>query len=124
MNYGHTVGHVIEVLSDYVIPHGQAVAIGVIVANELAKKRGYLSAEQVSDLDVPLVEFLSEEIRKSLKNLRTEKIAELLKMDKKAIGSNVSFVMISKLGETFFLKLSIDDEFVSELNHILGSIIK
>ncbi|MFA6424401.1 MAG: 3-dehydroquinate synthase family protein [Candidatus Magasanikbacteria bacterium] len=124
MNYGHTVGHAIEVLSDYVIPHGQAVAIGVIVVNTLAMKRGDLNNELAGEIQKPLVGLLSDEIKDSLRNLKTEKIADLLKMDKKAIGSMVNFVLIKKLGDTFFLKINIDNEFVSELNNILSSILK
>ena len=43
LNYGHTIGHAIEVLSNYKIPHGQAVIIGMLVVNKLALDRGVLN---------------------------------------------------------------------------------
>ena len=36
LNLGHTFGHAIELLSDYRIPHGEAVAIGLVQAAEYA----------------------------------------------------------------------------------------
>lgn len=36
LNYGHTVGHAVEKLSDFTIPHGRAVAIGMAAAAKLA----------------------------------------------------------------------------------------
>ena len=36
LNYGHTFGHAVELLSNYTLPHGQAVAIGMAAAGELA----------------------------------------------------------------------------------------
>jgi len=35
LNYGHTVGHAVETLSDYASRHGEAVAIGMVYAAKL-----------------------------------------------------------------------------------------
>lgn len=42
-NYGHSFGHAIEVSSDYKIPHGIAVTIGMDMANYVAMKMGWIS---------------------------------------------------------------------------------
>jgi 3-dehydroquinate synthase len=42
LNYGHTLGHAIERVEDYRIRHGEAVAIGMVYAAELARLAGRL----------------------------------------------------------------------------------
>ena len=36
MNYGHSIGHAIEILANHKIPHGQAVSIGIMIENKIA----------------------------------------------------------------------------------------
>jgi len=42
LNFGHTIGHGIEQVSDYTIPHGEAVAFGCLVEAHLSQRLGYL----------------------------------------------------------------------------------
>lgn len=44
-NYGHSFGHAIEFATNYLIPHGVAVTIGMDLANFLSAKLGYTSIE-------------------------------------------------------------------------------
>jgi len=39
LNYGHTIGHGFEVAAEYTLPHGEAVALGMISASHLARER-------------------------------------------------------------------------------------
>ena len=41
--YGHTVGHAIELAAEGRVPHGEAVGLGMIVAAEVASRLGRLS---------------------------------------------------------------------------------
>ncbi len=51
LNYGHTFGHVIENITGYKkYLHGEAVAIGIVMANELAKNLGLLSEDDAIGL--------------------------------------------------------------------------
>ena len=45
LNFAHTFGHALESVSDYAAPHGSAVAIGMMIANEISVQRGFLSKE-------------------------------------------------------------------------------
>ncbi len=45
LNFAHTFGHAVESASGYAVPHGQAVSIGMIIANIVSKNRGLLSAD-------------------------------------------------------------------------------
>jgi 3-dehydroquinate synthase len=40
LNFGHTIGHAIELAADYRILHGEAVAIGMVLESELAERLG------------------------------------------------------------------------------------
>jgi 3-dehydroquinate synthase len=42
LNYGHTLGHAIEVVQDYKIPHGEAVAVGMMFAGAVGRLAGRL----------------------------------------------------------------------------------
>ena len=39
LNYGHTIGHALEAAADYTLQHGQAVALGMLAAAGLSRKR-------------------------------------------------------------------------------------
>ncbi len=43
LNFGHTVGHAIELVSGFSIPHGEAVAIGMVAESRLAERLGIAS---------------------------------------------------------------------------------
>lgn len=55
LNFGHTIGHAIEKCSDYKISHGNAVAIGMVIATKGAFELG-LSYEDFSDVLLPILE--------------------------------------------------------------------
>ncbi|HVT69542.1 MAG TPA: 3-dehydroquinate synthase [Trebonia sp.] len=48
LNYGHTLGHAIEKLERYTFRHGDAVAIGMVFAAEVARRADYLTGEDVA----------------------------------------------------------------------------
>ena len=47
LNYGHTVGHALETAGSYDLRHGEAVAIGLVAAAELAHRLGRVDAGRV-----------------------------------------------------------------------------
>jgi 5-deoxy-5-amino-3-dehydroquinate synthase len=47
LNYGHTLGHAIETASAYDLRHGEAVAIGLVYAAEVALRLGRIDAARV-----------------------------------------------------------------------------
>jgi len=49
-NYGHTFGHAIEAITHYAIPHGQAVSIGMDLANYISLKKGILSEQHFQQM--------------------------------------------------------------------------
>ena len=45
LNYAHTFGHAYETISHYALPHGSAVALGMITANHISAARGWISED-------------------------------------------------------------------------------
>ena len=112
LNYGHTIGHAIESLSNYNISHGQAVVIGMMVVNKINKFNHRL----LDNLCMDLIN------REDLKNVNLEGLKALVSKDKKTIGNETTFVFVDKLGETRFEKIEITNELIENLYHSVSYI--
>lgn len=121
LNYGHTIGHAIEVLTHYEIPHGQAVALGMIVVDKLSANRGFLKEESRLMIKKPAKQLLTPEMTAMI---NTEGLTELIRKDKKTLGNVTNFVIIESPGVTKFLKLALTPETIKELNHIIETELK
>lgn len=100
LNYGHCFGHAIESSTNFAIPHGQAVVLGMILANLVAKSRGILSAEVEEFLRKkvlnPIVKIDLSEI-----NFDSQKIIEAMGHDKKNTGSDLALIAMETNYEFF-----------------------
>ena len=96
LNYGHTVGHALEVLGGYrVWLHGEAVAIGLAVAARLAERLG-LVGPSTRDRQIALLEALGLPTR--FTGPSPAAVGEALRRDKKARDGRVPFVLLKRLG--------------------------
>jgi 3-dehydroquinate synthase len=100
-------------MSDYKIPHGQAVVAGIIVVNELSYRRGLLGKRQKSELLPFLFDLLDLNL---FKCMRFDNFETLLRNDKKNTRNIVNLVIINSIGRMRFLPLNIE---ISLLNEIL-----
>lgn len=93
LNFGHCLGHAVESTTDFLIPHGQAVLIGILFANIVAKNRGLLSRSRYEFLNQELI---LGNIRMSQANVRfnTDQIVEAMKKDKKRVGEGLALIMM------------------------------
>jgi 3-dehydroquinate synthase len=57
LNLGHTFGHVLESVSRYQIPHGQAVAMGISIALKLSEKLRFIDSETALRMEHLLTDF-------------------------------------------------------------------
>lgn len=104
LNYGHTVGHAIEALSDFKIPHGSAIALGMILENQFSVQQGLMKNDICEKLNSLCFDLLNEKIMSHYQKIRFEKIIELLKTDKKADGDSVMFALVEKVGCVIFFR--------------------
>ncbi|EKD53784.1 MAG: 3-dehydroquinate synthase [uncultured bacterium] len=121
LNYGHTLGHAIESLSDYTIPHGLAVLMGMMLSNELSCRHSFLTVANKEILNGLCLDLLDNHVIEIMKHISIENILSLLKKDKKIEGKFIHFVMIKEIGDTFFMKILLTKEFQNEIESILRS---
>lgn len=121
MNYGHTLGHAIESLSDHKIPHGQAVVLGMILANELSYGRGLLSKENLTALNELCFDLITQKVRASLLNIKLDNIISFIQKDKKTFGKYTSFVMLAKAGDMRFVQVKLNKELLLEIKNAFNT---
>lgn len=93
LNFGHCFGHALETVSNYAIPHGQAVVIGMLFANLAAVRRGLLSREVADTLaGTLLLKSLSVPLRE--RYFDTGPLLDAMKQDKKRVGAGLVVVMM------------------------------
>lgn len=97
LNFGHTIGHAIEAASQYKssIKHGQAVAIGMLMASFIALKLRLLRKRDHERL-CALVKKVAP--KTSLKTLNEKNILKSLSYDKKFVKGTNKFILPVKIG--------------------------
>lgn len=111
LNYGHCFGHAIESASDFAIPHGLAVVIGMMLANYVANKRGILSTEMKDYLNNEICLPILGSIDVKKLNIPVDSVIVGMKQDKKRTGSGLPLVMI----DNGFTMIKIDDLYEGEV---------
>jgi len=95
LNYGHTIGHAVESASNMRYLHGEAVAIGMVCANDIATRMGFLDKSIAERIEKLLVR---AGLPVNIKGIKTRAIMDALKHDKKFMGKP-RMVIIKKVGE-------------------------
>ncbi|MBU2919262.1 MAG: 3-dehydroquinate synthase [Psychrosphaera sp.] len=114
LNLGHTFGHAIEAEMGYgVWLHGEAVAVGMVQASQLAKLRGWLTPNDVlrvtnlnQQFDLPII---------GPENMTLDNYLVHMKKDKKVQADTIRFVLPKQIGKAIL----VNDVTESELKHIL-----
>ncbi|MBI5700624.1 3-dehydroquinate synthase [Candidatus Saganbacteria bacterium] len=95
LNFGHCFGHALETATDYKIPHGQAVVLGIMLANHVAIDRGLMSMTLSEDLSknalLPVVKIDLNDLK-----IDHNAIVSAMKKDKKRTGEGLSLVMMQE----------------------------
>ena len=97
LNYGHTFAHVIENETEYKkYLHGEAVAIGMVMANELSRELGYLNAAEVEDIKKLLKKY-NLPTTYTIKDINL--FYEHFFLDKKTADNKIKFIIPNHIGE-------------------------
>ncbi|GIH47769.1 3-dehydroquinate synthase [Microbispora rosea] len=95
LNYGHTLAHAIERVEDYRIRHGEAVAIGLVYAAELSRLDGRIGRDVV-DRTRSILESVG--LPTSYRADAWPRLREHMRVDKKARGAVLRFVVLDGIG--------------------------
>ena len=98
LNYGHTIGHAIESVSDFKIAHGHAIAIGMLAAARISNGRGILDGNEVTRLK-KLIEKAG--LPTEMPKVKPEEIMQATQHDKKISGEKIRFVLLKSIGNAF-----------------------
>lgn len=113
LNLGHTLGHGIERSSNYTIPHGRAVAIGMMLITKAAIKAGKCTKDVLEILEQLLVK---NGLPLSI-NITPEELCDAALNDKKRKGNSITVVIPVSAGTSVLEKMSI-----SELNSLIKGV--
>ena len=103
LNFGHTIGHGIESLSNYKVTHGQAVAIGMAIITNAAVRNG-LCDESVLDA---LNHILQQYTLPSRTIYTAEALFQSSLSDKKRTGDFVNLIIPKKIGKCDIIQMPV-----------------
>jgi len=95
LNYGHTFAHALETTSDFSLAHGEAVAVGLVFAGELARALERIDATE-ADVHRELVSSLGLPVTAPA-GARADELLAVMRRDKKASGG-LTFVLRGPTG--------------------------
>ena len=119
-NYGHSFGHAIESATQFAIPHGIAVTIGMDMANRIAAWRNILPEDFYHKMHPVL-----KKNYKDYENVKipVDKMIDAIKKDKKNIKDNLVLIMpVGDKANVEKIKVKPDSIFVDQCETFLNSL--
>jgi len=98
LNYGHTVGHAIESVSELKVWHGEAVALGMLVEARISNRLGIMENNEVDRLKKLITR---AGLPTEIPGLQVERLIQAMKHDKKILQGRIRFVLPTSIGKVF-----------------------
>ncbi len=120
LNFGHTIGHAIEVTNDFMVKHGTAVATGMIIESIISWKLGLIDRETVEEIGKTIKNLVLSHIRRT-PLIYPEKIIRAVRYDKKVRGGKPEYVLLREIGKVIEdITIPVEDQIILEsINHFL-----
>jgi len=96
LNFGHTIGHAVEADSGYELPHGSAVAIGMVAAGRIALAKDVFPKDELDRLRCLIADFGLPTVIPPGSD--PEVLKRYLLTDKKTVGGRPFFVLPERIG--------------------------
>ena len=90
LNYGHCFGHGIESATNFAIPHGIAITMGMNIANKLALDEGLITQDRYDDMHCTLFPVYEKYSRIQI---NTKDVFAAMTKDKKNTGSKINLIL-------------------------------
>ena len=117
LNFGHTIGHAVEKLSDFGLSHGVCVGLGMVAASYISCQQGNLTKEQLSSIEETLKHF-GLLVRVSGQN--PDDVLRTTKLDKKMVGNQIKFILLKTPGDAYIEKNLTDEQILEGIFYIYG----
>lgn len=116
LNFGHTIGHAIEKVSNFSLLHGECVAIGSIGAAYISFIRGYINMQTLESIIN-----LTRKIGLPTKaiNLDAFEVFQAIKSDKKFRDGLLHFILIDRIGQAVIKTDVREDELLEAIDYVL-----
>ncbi len=118
LNYGHTFGHALEGLSNYAIPHGIAVAMGMDIVNYISWKKGYLKEADYWDIHQCIKKHFHLNYQLTLD---IDILLEKVKKDKKVMKNQLNLILLKEVGHSEIEPVEVDTDMCSILTEYFES---
>ena len=105
LNYGHTIGHAIETLSNFSVTHGSAVAAGMAIIARACALKGSCQDSCAGDT-IELIKKFNLPVNTGYSSLS---LASVIENDKKRKGNNVTLVLPEKTGSCILKKYPVNE---------------
>jgi 3-dehydroquinate synthase len=113
LNFGHTIGHAIETVTDYRrFLHGEAIAIGMCAASDLAVKLGIFQKEE-ADRIKSLIDLYKLPVRIP-EDIDVSRILDTMEIDKKVKAGKLRFILPETIGKVR-IEENVDRELIKEV---------
>jgi 3-dehydroquinate synthase len=106
LNYGHTVGHALELLSHHDLNHGEGVAVGMIAAAYIAREQNLLNRRDYQRI-TELIDGYGLPTR--VPTLDLDAVIEVMHRDKKAQAGEIYFILPTGIGSEPVMR-KVDDD--------------
>ena len=110
MNYGHSVGHALEALTNFAFPHGMAISLGIIIENNMAKSLTGFDVKTANRIEKTAKKIIDKEAIDAVSAMCLDDINTILRRDKKTLGNVLKLAIPEKLGSLVFADLPIDEK--------------
>ncbi|MBQ8784296.1 MAG: 3-dehydroquinate synthase [Clostridia bacterium] len=104
LNFGHTIGHAVEKCSNFGISHGNAVAIGMVIAAKASHNLGWVSENCTDDI----IEALKNNSLPVKSEFTAEELFDVTLNDKKRAGGTISLVIPEVMGNCVLKKVPVE----------------
>jgi 3-dehydroquinate synthase len=98
LNFGHTLGHAVESVSNFKIAHGQGVSIGMVAAAKIAVKLNIMTEPET----IRLTNLLAKAgLKTHLPGNDIQQLLQTMRLDKKVQSGKIRFILPRRIGEVF-----------------------
>lgn len=115
LNFGHTIGHAIETLSDFTLNHGECVAYGMVMASYISYRRNYVTEEVLKRIENLCKTY---HLLSAFPTFDLQAVVNQTHYDKKKAHGQIAFVLIKGIGHSCIVNDVTEQEMIDALQYI------